>query len=127
MNPLTINPLYLLVALAIAGGGGFFTGWETQGWRKDKVIAEEKASRAADRTLQTTAALTNLTEATKLIHKAAEGYAANEDVLGVKIDAVRKALKNVQAKTPLPPDCRPDSERLRILKTAVDSANTAGS
>lgn len=39
------------------------------------------------------------------------------------IEQLRKELKDAQKKNPLPDNCRPDAERLRIVQQAVNAAN----
>ncbi len=125
MNSIYAKPLGILLILIMVGATGFGAGWKVQGWRKDTTISELKNERATDRATQATTALEDVTKATNEIHKAALEYSAQESELGSKMDAIRKDLKNVQAKAPLPPDCKPTTDRLRNLKSAIDATNSS--
>lgn len=110
----------LLVIAAI-----FAVGWTVQGWRKDVEIADLKRGQAESTATQSKAALDDLISAGKTIHAAAAEFGAIQDTLGGRFDALQKELKDVQQKTPLPVDCKPGADRLRLLKAAVDAANAA--
>lgn len=124
MNPLTLNPLALLAGGALAVAIGFGAGWKTNGWRLDAEISSIKADRANDRATQSEAALTDLAEASRRIKEAADGAGFEFSVVSAQLADIKKDLKNANAK-PLPPDCRPDSVRVRSLAAAVDATNKA--
>lgn len=114
----SIKALVLAVGVAVAFGAGF----AVQGWRLGAQIAELKASRANEIAAQSQAALNDLSDASKKINQAANDYASIETTLGKKMDQLRKDFKDAK---PLPPDCRPDSVRVRNLDAAIDAANEA--
>ncbi|NOV25875.1 hypothetical protein E5S69_20440 [Cupriavidus necator] len=101
----------------------FAAGWVTNGWRKDAEIAKLVANQAQADLAGANKAIENLSTAGAKIREAADTYADIQDMLGGKIDAIRKDLKN--AKTPLPAGCRPDAQRVRNLSNAVDAAKQA--
>jgi hypothetical protein len=124
MSPLTLNPLALLVGGALAVAIGFGSGWTANGWRLDAEISSIKADRASDRADQAQAALTDLAEAAKKIKDAADGAGIEFFAVNTQLADIKKDLKNANAK-PLPPDCRPDTVRVRSLAAAVDATNKA--
>jgi hypothetical protein len=59
------------------------------------------------------------------ISKAANEFRLENADLHGKLDAIAEDLAHVQAKHPLPVNCRMDAERLRNLANAVAVANSA--
>lgn len=121
MNPLTIK----LLAGAVIIIGAFGAGWMVQGWRLNTEIAQIKAQSSDENAQRAQIAVSDLQADAALIHNAATEYANVQTTLGGKLDLIRKDLKNVQAKAPLPAGCAPDADRLRNLKAAVSAANEA--
>lgn len=101
----------------------FAAGWTANGWRKDAEIAELTAARAQAELSSATQALSDIQATGQKIRRHADDYLAIQSDLGAKMDAIRKDLKN--AKKPLPPDCRPDAQRMRGLSDAVAAAKQA--
>lgn len=122
MSFVSIKPVALVAALAVAASTGGATGWITNGWRLGKQIADLKRDQEKTRADQATQALADLAVAAHNIRTAADGYTADVSSLGTKLDALRKDFKNAK---PLPADCRPDDFRVRHLGAAVDAANQA--
>lgn len=122
MNPLTINPLALLGAGALAIALGFGSGWTANGWRLGAELSDLKATHAGEQATQAATAITDMKADAASIHAAATEYAAIESTLAPKIAALTKELKNAPK---LPPGCRPDDFRVRNLEAAVDAANAA--
>lgn len=117
-----INPVRIIINVALAAAVGFGAGWLVNGWRKDAELAEIKAERAEGRADQVQAALDDLATGAAKIRASADGYSADVSALDAKLEAIRKDFKNAK---PLPPDCRPDAPRVRELTsvaTAVDQA-----
>ncbi|MEM5429410.1 hypothetical protein [Cupriavidus oxalaticus] len=112
------------IGAAALGGCLFAAGWSANGWRKDAEIAELTAARAQADLTSANLALTDMKEAGAKIRQSADDYLAIQSMLGVKMDALRKDLKNAK---PLPADCRPDAQRVRNLSEAVDAAKQAAS
>ena len=100
----------------------FAAGWTSNGWRKDVEIAELTAARAQADLASANTALSDLREAGARIRQSADDYLAIKSDLGVKLDAIRKDLKNAK---PLPVGCSPDDFRVRKLADAVGAAQQA--
>ena len=64
-------------------------------------------------------------ENTQAVKDASMGYVKNTEQLNEKIKELKKELADVKKNRPLPVDCHPDPERLRVLADAVIAANTA--
>jgi hypothetical protein len=126
MNPLSINPLHLLAAVAGALlfglASGFGAGWTANGWRLDAKLADVKATDAGEKATQAAQTVTDIKRDADQIHEAATAFLKSQQALGPKFDALAKEMKNAQ---PLPPDCRPDAFRVRNLESAIDAANAA--
>lgn len=97
--------------------GAFALGWLANGWRlsasheKEKVRAAEAAGEVYQRR-------------TLAMNRQAQGYLGRVEGLKKEMAELRKGLANAKGKGFFL-DCRPDAERLRILKSAVDAANAA--
>lgn len=106
----------------IAGLGllivSFIAGWVANGWRHEKAQAVEKAE-----TVQANA--DHFRNATKKVNDEATTYKSNSNELSEKIVQLKKELANAQKNNPVSADCRPDANRLRVIREAVRSANTA--
>lgn len=109
------------IALITAIGcliAGFIAGWIVTNWRLSASIAEEKAEQ-----IQSNA--DHFRDATKKINVEANQYVKKTYELKDEIDSLKKELAHAKKNHPIPADCRPDSDRLRILKDAVNAANRA--
>lgn len=112
-----------ILAALIAGSAATWATATIYGARISDMKAEQ-ASRDRD---AANAVLKKFTETATRINAAANDYTAVAGDLGKKLDTIQTDLKNVQAKSPLPHDCKPTSDRLRSLTAAVAAANsTAG-
>lgn len=111
MNWKLIAGIGLLIA-------SFWSGWLINGWRYERAQAVEKAE-----TVQARA--DHFRTATEKINVEANQYSGNSGQLKKKIDSLKKDLANAQKNNPVSSDCRPDPDRLRIIKSAVTAANTA--
>ena len=124
MNPLSINPLFLLAGVAAAVTIGFGGGWPANGWRLNADIATLKAERANEVAVQNKEVLDDFVATAKKIKEQADGANADFSVLGTELAIIRKEFKNAKA-TPLPVDCRPDDGRMRSLTRSVDAVRKA--
>ena len=97
---------------------GFAAGWFANGWRLEASYNKEKMelSQAGAESYREIAENTNK-ESTQYVKKTYE--------LKSEISALKKELSNAKKINPVAGDCRPDSNRLRILKDAVRATNTA--
>jgi len=73
--------------------------------------------------INTEAALNKLSNIIISMHMADTEYFQSLSDINRQYDEIRKEMKNV--KKPLPVDCKPDNERVRILSRAIDAANSA--
>ena len=97
---------------------GFIAGWIVTNWRLSASIAEEKAEQ-----IQSNA--DHFRDATKKINDISSEYLRNAEPLKKQIAELKKELADEQKNNPVPADCRPDADRLRILKNAIAVANRA--
>lgn len=123
LSTITGNPLHLLGGAAIAVAIGFGGGWMVNGWRLNTDIAEIKTAHAQEVAKQAAATVTQMQADAAAIHTAATEFAAIQNTLGPKFDALTKGIKN--APHPLPVDCVPDAYRVRNLREAINAANAA--
>ena len=96
----------------------FWSGWKVNGWRYEKAQAVDKAE-----TVQANA--DHFRDATKMINTEATMYKSNSNEMYEEIVQLKKELSNAQKSNPLSTDCKPDANRLRVVKDAVTSANAA--
>lgn len=68
-------------------------------------------------------ALDLLTGRISKINSASVDYENGRKLLSDKLDQIHRDFLNAIKKTPLPPDCKPDAERVRSLESSVDAAN----
>ena len=97
---------------------GFIAGYIVTSWRLSASIAGEKAE-----VVQANA--DHFRDATKMINEAATEHVRNTDELNKQIAELKKELAHAKKNHPVSADCRPDADRLRVLKDAVTAANTA--
>lgn len=110
------------VALAVVA---FVGGWKVNGYRMQTKIdtiqqEHDKAVAESEKALidyKEKAAASVRQQAAQYQEKVAS---ANKD-----IEQLKKDLRNASKKNPLPADCRLDSERMRIIKTATARANSS--
>lgn len=99
-------------------GAGFAAGWIVNGWRLSADSTTEKLSAVQ-------AGADHFRDATKKINDSANEYLGNSEQLEKQIAELKKELAHAKKNRPVPADCRPDPDRLRVLKDAVTAANTA--
>ena len=107
----------IIAACLIAG---FTAGWIANGWRMSADSTTEKLS-----AVQSNA--DHFRDATKMINEESNQYVRKTYELKKEIDTLKKELADAKKNRPLPVECRPDSERLRVLVEAVHTANRAAS
>ena len=105
----------IIAACLIAG---FTAGWIANGWRMSADSTTEKLS-----AVQSNA--DHFRDATKMINEESNQYVRKTYELKKEIDTLQKELADAKKNRPLPVECRPDSERLRVLAEAVHTANRA--
>lgn len=107
--------LLIWIACLIAG---FVAGWLFNGWRLSADSTTEKLS-----AVQSNA--DHFRDATKMVNETATEHIRNTDELNKQIAELKKELANAKKNRPLPVECRPDPDRLRVLAEAVHTANRA--
>ena len=107
----------IIAACLIAG---FTAGWLVNGWRLSSSYQAEKAEVVQ-------AGADHFADASRKVNDSATEHVRNTDELNKQIAELKKELAHAKKNNPLPADCRPDADRLRLLKDAVTAANsTAG-
>ena len=96
----------------------FCTGWIVNGWRLSSSYQAEKAEvvQAND---------DHFADASKKVNDSAKVYRSTSGQIKSQIAVLKKELNDAEKTNPVPVDCRPDADRLRVLKDAVTAANTA--
>ena len=97
---------------------GLTAGWFANGWRLSADSTTEKLS-----AVQSNA--DHFRDATKMVNETATEHVRNTDELNKQIAELKKELAHAKKNRPVPADCKPDPDRLRILADAVTAANTA--
>lgn len=92
---------------------------------KDLQISNLKLEQAKESIVIANESLIRLNEASKIINDKAKEFQSIKIDINTRLDGIKKDLKNV--KTPLPVDCKPDVERMRIMSEAVDSIKQSSS
>lgn len=105
-----------VLGAALSGSGV----WYLQGLRSDAAIERLKAEYAGEKATAASTALLDLEGSIKRIADSALASADDITALNTRLTAIRKELKNVK---PLPVDCKPDTDRVRHLESAIDATN----
>jgi len=111
---------YALIFAAGLASGGYGMYQIEQG-----TIQSLKAEYAQADAARANAVLKQFTDTADKINKSVDSYHTTQKDLNTKIDLISKDLQNVQAKRPLPRDCKPDPDRLRNANAAIAAANSA--
>lgn len=109
------------VALALAGFGA---GWAVNGWRLGAELAKQDAQAASDRADQAEIDLRKYQKGAEALVSAASQAQAITAGTKKQFAAIAKEFQNAK---PLPADCRPDDDRLRLRNEAIDVYNAARS
>lgn len=108
---------YLVAAVALFGAG-----WQIRTWKADAEIQAIFADQAKTEAKQAAVALQKIEQATTTINEAAKRYGAVQSTLSSEIADLKKELQNEPI---LAVDCKPSAGRVRVLNSAIDSANKA--
>lgn len=106
------------IIIAVCLIAGFTAGWMVNGWRLSSSYQAEKAEVVR-------ANADHFADVSRKVNEAATEHASKTYKLEEKIRELQKELADAKRNRPLPADCRPDADRLRVLKDAVTAANTA--
>ena len=104
-----------LVALFVVG---FVAGWIVNGWRQSADSTTEKLSAVQ-------AEADHFADVSRKVNEAATEHVSKTYKLEEKLKELQKELADAKKNRPLPVDCRPDPDRLRVLAEAVHTANRA--
>lgn len=99
---------------------GFAAGWKVNSWRMGSSYVAEKAE-----VIKTGADA--LKANVQNVNDAGNQHVNDSLHLKTQIATLKKELKDVQKTKPVPADCKPDADRLRIITAAVDATNRAAS
>lgn len=97
---------------------GFLWGWMINSWRLSSSYQSEKAD-----VVQANA--DHFADASKQINESAKDYVGKSERLEKQITELKKELAHAKKNRPLPVECRPDPDWLRVLAEAVHTANRA--
>lgn len=109
------------VALALAGFGA---GWAVNGWRLGAELSKQDAQAASDRADQAEIDLRKYQKGAEALASAASRAQAANAGARKQFADIAKEFKNAK---PLPADCRPDDDRMRLRNQAIDVYNAARS
>ena len=104
--------------LFIVAVAAFTAGWIANGWRMSSSYQAEKAE-----IVQANA--DHFADVSRKVNEAATEHVSKTYKLEEKIKELQKELADAKKNRTLPVECRPDSERLRVLVEAVHTANRA--
>lgn len=108
----------IIIAACLIAVAAFTAGWIFNGWRMSSSYQAEKAE-----VVQANA--DHFADVSRKVNEAATEHVSKTYKLEEKIKELQKELANAKKNRPLPADCRPDADRLRVLKDAITAANTA--
>ena len=96
----------------------FMAGWIANGWRMSSSYQAEKAE-----VVQANA--DHFADVSRKVNEAATEHVSKTYKLEEKIKELQKELADAKKNRPLPVECHPDPDRLRVLAEAVHTANRA--
>lgn len=96
----------------------FMAGWIANGWRMSSSYHAEKAEVVQ-------AKADHFADVSRKVNDSANEYLRNTEQLERQIAELKKELAHAKKNNPVPVECRPDPDRLRILAEAVHTANRA--
>lgn len=120
-----LNPYFWHLRVAAAAAAvvaSFSAGWIAQGWRKDAAISDMERATVQAEASALGRDIVGLQKAASAVQAAASGAIADNTATVRELRAIRQEMKNAK---PLPPDCRPDAERLRQRNAAIEAYNRA--
>ena len=106
------------IIIAVCLIAGFTAGWLVNGWRMSSSYQAEKAE-----VVQANA--DHFADVSRKVNEAATEHVSKTYKLEEKIKELQKELADAKKNRPLPVECKPDPDRLRVLAEAVHTANRA--
>lgn len=125
-----LNPYMIYINLAGAAllfSAVFGAGMWLEGTIKQHTIDGLNIKIAEKKANDATASLKQFQTFISKIQLAAIDFGENQDALFAKLDRLHADFLKASNLKPLPADCRPDPDRLRILSASVAAANAAAS
>lgn len=113
---------YLVIVLTVTAA----SMWATSIYYNGKIAAIELHDAQQDAS-NAKADLQQFQITAANINAASQGYIAVSGALNNKLANISKEFRNAKLNAPLPADCVPDADRLRVLSLAVTAANEAAS
>lgn len=108
----------IIIAVCLIAVAAFTAGWMVNGWRMSADSTTEKLSAVQNNA-------DHFRDATKMINEESNQYVRKTYELKKEIDTLKKGLADAKKNRPLPVECKPDPDRLRVLAEAVHTANRA--
>ena len=108
----------IIIAACLIAVAAFTAGWMVNGWRMSSSYQAEKVEVVQ-------AKADHFRDATKMINEESNQYVRKTYELKKEIDTLQKELADAKKNRPLPVECKPDPDRLRVLAEAVHTANRA--
>lgn len=125
-----LNPYLFWIKLAgaaLALAAVFGSGMWLEAKFKNVQIANLERDAAEQTAVDATASITQLQKFIANMHGATTEYGNQQDALFAAINKLHLDFTKAANLKPLPVDCRPDDERLRILSESVSAVNAAAS
>ena len=126
MIPVKLQPYKWGIVAAIAAAlfaAGLGVGWQVQSWRLGTDLAELQARQATDRADAAEGDLKQFKDGVAAVAAAASQARQINNAAARSFAAI--AQEFMDAKPPLPDDCRPDDVRLRERNAAIGVYNAA--
>lgn len=129
MNPISwLTGIWGYVGAAVLAAliAGYSSYWVTsRGYQTE--IAQLKLSQANAQVVSIQTSLDQLQHFISSMNMASQDYQASTQTLLDRLAALQKEFHSAIKVSPLPPDCRPDAQRMRFLTEAVAAANDTAS
>lgn len=109
---------YLIVGVIFATGGGYAVAIV-----KDKTILELKLEKSQQDTKNTQASLDRLNGFISSMNSADKDYSDALHSIQNEFGSIKSQIAGIKISYPLPPDCKPDARRVRILTDAINKTN----
>ena len=108
----------IIIAVCLIAVAAFTAGWVVNGWRMSSSYQAEKAEVVQ-------AKADHFADVSRKVNEAATEHVSKTYKLEEKIKKLQKELADAKKNRPLPVECHPDPDRLRVLAEAVHTANRA--
>ena len=113
---------YVALFVAAFALGGGVSGYVVYSMDTGTINGLKLAQSQAE-TKSVTTSLDQLRGFISKMQMADTNYSATLDAINSNFAGIKASIANVHVTVPLPPDCKPDPSRLRILSAAIDKTN----